>query len=266
MKTRDTAERSQNEMHTAVPPAGRSALLFLIGNRFIDDYGTNSDWDTAVDFRAYVAECLHWDSFPESRTGILAIRVKLPADSQDWETYGYNIKSEFIAAVKQAVEHPGGWQPKDQNWPFVMRVAYVATELPDLDADDIVLTLENLLPPEPPALDDVRVQFDSIVERIERFTEPLRREFQQLLDRLAHASLGSREANRDLVQQVNRTRRALGMAFRLCDDPDGHRVNLRFASPARSKVGSFQAKSTSPPQGVLYSGASFPALRAFRAG
>lgn len=93
--------------------------------------------------------------------------------------------------------------------------------------------------------------------------EPFRQRFQAVLDTVAGQSLGTFEANSGVATKINAVRKALGLAFRLRQNPAHPRVNLRCLKPARSVQGAFQAVGTQKDQKVFYSGTTFPPLEAF---
>lgn len=86
---------------------------------------------------------------------------------------------------------------------------------------------------------------------------------QQTLDTVANTTLGSFEANAQLVNHLNKIRSIYRLAFHLADDASKQRVNLRCQNVPRSVAGSFQAVTSDSKHKALYTSNVFPHLQIF---
>ena len=92
---------------------------------------------------------------------------------------------------------------------------------------------------------------------LQLFPADLCQQLQVITAGLAGCNFDSLEANRMIVDKVNRILRGTDLCL---ISEDGTPVRLRLVKPARSKNGYFQLRSADAYQNTVYSGSQFPAV------
>ena len=106
------------------------------------------------------------------------------------------------------------------------------------------------------AAPDGLAQLEKLFRKL--FPSDLQGQLEPIVTQLCGREFSSLEANRSIVDRLNRILRGSDLCF---ISEDGTPVRLRLVKPARSAHGYFQLRSADAFQKTVYSGRTFPRLR-----